>query len=63
MMSESINSLGKHKATENKDLNFNILIDYPTKIRDIDANLKDNDKYNKKWTVISNMFNSFTKTN
>ena len=44
-----------YKARENKDLNFNILKNYLTKIRDLEANLKDNDIYNKKWTVISNM--------
>ena len=31
------------------------LKNYLTKIRDLEANLKDNDKYNKKWAVISNM--------
>ena len=44
-----------YKATENKDLNFKILKNYLTKIRDIEANLKANDKYNKKWAVISNI--------
>ena len=44
-----------HKATENKNLNFNILKNYLTKIRDLEANSKDIDKYNKKWTVINNM--------
>ena len=46
-----------YKARENKDLNFNILKDYLTKIRDLEANLKDNDKYKKKWILISNIFN------
>ena len=49
------------KARENKDLNFNILENYFTKIRDLEANLADNDKYNKKWSVISNMLQCFTK--
>ena len=44
-----------YKARENKYLNFNILKNYHTKIRDREANLKANDKYNKKWTVISNI--------
>ena len=44
-----------YKARENKDLNFNILKNYLTKIRDLEANLKANDKYNKKWAVISNI--------
>ena len=44
-----------YKARENKDLNLNILKNYFTKIADLEANLKDNDKYNKKWTVISNI--------
>ena len=44
-----------YKARENKDLNFNIVINYALKIRDLEASLIDNDKYNKKWTVISNM--------
>ena len=43
------------KARENKDLNFNILKNYLTKLRDLEDNLKDNDKYNKKWAVISDM--------
>ena len=43
------------KARENKDLNFNVLKNYLTKLRDLEAGLKDNDKYNKKWTVISIM--------
>ena len=38
-----------YKARENKNFNFNI-----TKLRDLESNLKDTDKYNKKWTVISN---------
>ena len=37
-----------YKARQNKDLNFNILKNYLTKVRDLEANLKDNDKYNKK---------------
>ena len=36
-----------YKARENKDLNFNVLKNYPTRIGDLEANLKDNDKYNK----------------
>ena len=44
-----------YKARENKDLNFNILKNYLTKIRDLEANLKASDKYNKKWAVISNI--------
>ena len=44
-----------YKARENKNLNFNIPKNYLTKIRDLEANLKDNDKYNKNWTVISSM--------
>ena len=39
----------------NKDLSFNILKNNLTKIRSLEANLKANDKYNKKWTVISNI--------
>ena len=50
-----------HKARENKDLNFDVLKKYLTKIRDLEANLKDNDKYNKKWTVISNIL-CFTRS-
>ena len=34
-----------YKARECKDLNFNILKNYRTKIRDLEANLKENDKY------------------
>ena len=34
-----------YKARENKSLNF----------RDLEANLKGNDKYSKKWTVINSM--------
>ena len=49
-----------YKARENKDRNLNILKNYLTKLKDLEANLKDNDKYNKKWTVISNML-CFTK--
>ena len=40
-----------YKATENKDLNFYILKNYLTKIRDFESNLKSSDKYNKKWAV------------
>ena len=32
-----------------------MLKNYLTKNRDTEANLKDNDKYNKKWKVVSNM--------
>ena len=42
-----------YKARENKSFNFNILKKYVTKIRDLEANSKDNEKYGKKWTVIS----------
>ena len=35
-----------YKASENKNLNFNILKNYVTKLRDLEANSKDNDKYN-----------------
>ena len=44
-----------YETRKNKDLNFNILQNYLTKNRDLEANLKDNDKYNKKWTVIRNI--------
>ena len=44
-----------YKARENKDLNFNIPKNYFRKIKDLEANLKANDKYNKKWAVISNI--------
>ena len=37
---------------EKTNLNFNILKNYLAKLRDLEANLKDSDKYNKKWTVI-----------
>ena len=37
---------------EKTNLNFNILKNYLTKLRDLEANLKDSDKDNKKWTVI-----------
>ena len=50
-----------YKAGQNKDLNFNILKNCLTKVRDLEANLKDNDKYNKKWSVISNVLPCFTK--
>ena len=43
-----------YKARENKNFNFNILKNYFTKLRDLESNLKDTDKYNKRWTVISN---------
>ena len=42
-------------ARENKDLDFIILKNYLTKIRDLEYNLKANVKYNKIWTVISNI--------
>ena len=45
------------KTRKNKNLNFYTLKNYLTKIRDLQANLKGNDKYNKKWTVISNIRN------
>ena len=45
-----------YKARENKDLHFNILKNFLITLKDFEANLKDNDKYNRKWTVISNMF-------
>ena len=44
-----------YKARQNKDLNFNILKNYLTKVKDLEVNLKDNDEYNKKWSVISNV--------
>ena len=44
-----------YKAREYKNLNFNILKNYVTQIRDFEVNLKDNDKYSKKWTVIRNI--------
>ena len=44
-----------YKAGENKDLNFNILKNYLSKIRDLEANLKANDRYNKNLAVISNI--------
>ena len=50
-----------YKAGQNKDLNFDILKNCLTKVRDLEANLKDNDKYNKKWSVISNVLPCFTK--
>ena len=49
-----------YKARESKDLNFNILKNYLTKIRDLKTDLKGNDKYSKKWTVISSIL-CFTK--
>ena len=42
-----------YKARENKNLNFNILKNYLTKIRDLEANLKDKHKHIKKRVVIS----------
>ena len=44
-----------------KTLIFTYLKNYLTKIRDLEANLKDNDRYKKKWTVISNMLKSSTR--
>ena len=44
-----------YKARENKSFNLNILKNYLTKFRDLEDNLKDNDKCNKKWTVISSV--------
>ena len=44
-----------YKARENENVHFNILNNYLTKLRDLEANSKDNDKYNKKWTVINDM--------
>ena len=44
-----------YKARKNKDLNFNILKNHLTKIRELEANLKASDKYSKKWAVISNI--------
>lgn len=38
-----------------KNLTFNTFENYLVKIRDLEATLKDNDKYNKKWKVISNL--------
>ena len=32
-----------------------MLKNYRTKFRDLEANLKGNDKYSKKWTVINSM--------
>ena len=37
-----------YQPREDKNLNFNILKNYLTKIRDLEANLKDNDNCNKK---------------
>ena len=37
-----------YQPREDKNLNFNILKNYVTKIRDIEADLKDNDNCNKK---------------
>ena len=37
-----------NNAREKKDLNFSTLKNYLTKIRNLEANLKANDKYNKK---------------
>ena len=44
-----------YKARKNIDLNFNILKNHLTKIRELEANLKASDKYSKKWAVISNI--------
>ena len=44
-----------YKARENKIYNFNKLKNYITKIRNIESYLKDNDRYGKKLTVISDM--------
>ena len=44
-----------YKARENKSLDFNILKNYLIKLSHLEANLKDNEKYSKKWAVISNM--------
>ena len=53
-----------YKVRENKNLNFNILKNYLTKIRDLESYLKSNDKYNKKWEVISNIsYNVLQKIN
>ena len=43
------------KLEKTKILNFNTLKNYLTKLRDLEANLKDNDEYKKIWTIISNM--------
>ena len=43
------------KAGENKNLTFDVFKNCITKIRNSEANLKENDKYNKKWIVISDM--------
>ena len=50
-----------YKTKDNKNLNFNILKNCLTKIRDLEANLKDNNTSNKKWTIISEMLKCFTK--
>ena len=50
-----------YKARENEDLHFNMLKKYLTKIRDLEANLEENDKYSKKWTAISNILQCFKK--
>lgn len=44
-----------HKARENKIFNFNTLKNYVTNMRDLEANSKDNEEYEKKWTLISNI--------
>ena len=44
-----------YKARENKIYNFNKLKNYITKIRNFESYLKDNDRYGKKLTVISDM--------
>ena len=38
-----------------KNLTFNTLENFLVKIIDLEATLKDKDKYNKKWKVISNL--------
>ena len=43
------------KLEKTKILNFSTLKNYLTKLRDLEANLKDNDEYKKTWTIISNM--------
>ena len=51
-----------YKAKESKNLNFDIIENHLTKIRDLEANLKDNDKYNKKWTVYIMFHKKLIKT-
>ena len=45
------------KLEKKKHVNFNILENYFTQIRDLEANLKNNDKYDKKWIVIVTCYN------